>query len=145
MQHNAGLAKGTAFLTFQEENDCSPCPVVSFITDCVCTRILNFKKMWCFSILSMDIKCLQNLEIRGFFFFFFFLEDSVLKMKNRVYFKGASFHWTSITSSPNFFQKNWDFHANRSVGMGNDCMLSFRFLRSRLTYFCKKKKKREYF
>ena len=36
-------------------------------------------------------------------------------------------HWTSVTSYPNFFQKNWDFNTIRSVGMGNDCMLSFTF------------------
>ena len=24
-----------------------------------------------------------------------------------------------------FFQKSWDFYTIRSVGMGNDCMLSF--------------------
>ena len=28
-------------------------------------------------------------------------------------------HWTSITSSPNFFQKSWDFYTIRSVGVGN--------------------------
>ena len=36
-------------------------------------------------------------------------------------------HWTSITSSPNFFQKSWDFYI-RSVGMSNNCVLSFTFL-----------------
>ena len=40
-------------------------------------------------------------------------------------------HWTSSTSSPNFFQngsgKSWDFYTIRSVGMGNDCMQSFTF------------------
>ena len=34
--------------------------------------------------------------------------------------------------SPNFFQKSWDFYTNRSVGMGDDCMLSFMF---KLIYF----------
>ena len=29
---------------------------------------------------------------------------------------------------PQFFsKKNWDFYTIRSVGMGNDCMLSFTF------------------
>ena len=32
-----------------------------------------------------------------------------------------------LTSSPNFFPKSWDFYTIRSVGMGNDCMLSFTF------------------
>ena len=36
-------------------------------------------------------------------------------------------HWTSSTSSPNFFQKSWDFYTIRSVGMGNDCIPSFTF------------------
>ena len=26
-----------------------------------------------------------------------------------------------------FFQKSWDFYTIRSVGMGNDCILSFTF------------------
>ena len=29
-------------------------------------------------------------------------------------------HWTSITSSPNFFQKSQGFYTVGSVGMGND-------------------------
>ena len=36
-------------------------------------------------------------------------------------------HWTSITSSSTFSKKSWDFYTIRSVGMGNDCMLSFTF------------------
>ena len=37
-------------------------------------------------------------------------------------------HWTSITSSPNFFhKKSWDIYTIRSVCMGKDCMLSFTF------------------
>ena len=42
-------------------------------------------------------------------------------------------HWTSITSSPNFFKKKKkkkkkrDFYTIRSVGMINDCMQSFTF------------------
>ena len=37
-------------------------------------------------------------------------------------------HWTSITSSTNFFpKKSWEFYIIKSVGMGNDCMLSFTF------------------
>ena len=31
------------------------------------------------------------------------------------------------TSSPNFFQNIWDFYIIRSVGIGNDFMLSFTF------------------
>ena len=34
-------------------------------------------------------------------------------------------HWTSITSSPTCSKKSWDFYTIRSVGMSNDCMLSF--------------------
>ena len=33
-------------------------------------------------------------------------------------------HWTSITSSLNFFPKSWDLYTIRSVGMDNDCILS---------------------
>ena len=36
-------------------------------------------------------------------------------------------HWTSITSSPNFFQKKVGIFIISSVGMGDDCMLSLRF------------------
>ena len=36
-------------------------------------------------------------------------------------------HWTSVTSSPTFSKKSWDFYTITSVGMGNDCMLSFTF------------------
>ena len=36
-------------------------------------------------------------------------------------------HWTSITSSPTFSKKSWDFYTIRSVGMGKDYMLSFTF------------------
>ena len=36
-------------------------------------------------------------------------------------------HWTSITSSPTFFKKSWDFYTIRSVGIGKDCMLSLTF------------------
>ena len=36
-------------------------------------------------------------------------------------------HWTSVTSSPTFSQKSWDFYTIRSVGMGNDCMLTLMF------------------
>ena len=32
-------------------------------------------------------------------------------------------HWRSIASSPTF--SIWDFYTIRTVGMGNDCMLSF--------------------
>ena len=41
--------------------------------------------------------------------------------------KGLKGHWTSITSSPNFFQKSWDFYSIKTIGMGIDCMLSFTF------------------
>ena len=43
-------------------------------------------------------------------------------------------HWTSITSSPTFSPKSWDFCTIRSVGIDNDYILSFTFY-SRLTYF----------
>ena len=36
-------------------------------------------------------------------------------------------HWTSSTSSPNFFQKRWDFYTVRSADIGNNCMPSFTF------------------
>ena len=36
-------------------------------------------------------------------------------------------HWTSVTSSPTFSKKSWDFYTIRSVGMGNDYMQSFTF------------------
>ena len=36
-------------------------------------------------------------------------------------------HWTSLTSSPTFSKKSWDFYTIWSVGMGNDCMQSFTF------------------
>ena len=45
-----------------------------------------------------------------------FVIDSVCLLKG---------HWTS---SPTFSRKSWDFYTIRSVGMGNDCMLSFTFL-----------------
>ena len=45
-------------------------------------------------------------------------------------------HWTSITSSPTFFLKSWDFYTISSVGMGKDWMLSFTFYKKcRLIYF----------
>ena len=34
-------------------------------------------------------------------------------------------HWTSVTSSPTFSKKSWDFYNIRNVGLGNDCMQSF--------------------
>ena len=33
-------------------------------------------------------------------------------------------HWTTSASSPNFFQKSWDFHIIRSVYLCSDCMLN---------------------
>ena len=65
-------------------------------------------------------------------------EFSIMKKSERhieeiINLKG---HWTSITSSSNFFGgKSWDFYIIRSVGMGNDCMPSFTFYGSRFTYF----------
>ena len=32
-------------------------------------------------------------------------------------------HWTTSASSPNFFQKSWDFYTIRSVYLCSDCML----------------------
>ena len=31
-------------------------------------------------------------------------------------------HWTTSASSPDFFQKSWDFHTIRSVYLCSDCM-----------------------
>ena len=36
-------------------------------------------------------------------------------------------HWTSIISTPNFFQKKVGIFIISGVGMGDDCMLSFMF------------------
>ena len=36
-------------------------------------------------------------------------------------------HWTSVTSSPTFSKKSWDFYTIKSVTIDNDCMLSFIF------------------
>ena len=47
--------------------------------------------------------------------------------KNPFIFSVLKGHWTSIASSSNFFQKSWDFYTIGSVGMSNDCMLSFMF------------------
>ena len=33
-------------------------------------------------------------------------------------------HWTTSASSPNFFQKSWDFYIIRSVYLCSDCMLN---------------------
>ena len=33
-------------------------------------------------------------------------------------------HWTTSASSPDFFQKSWDFHTIRSVYLCSDCMLN---------------------
>ena len=33
-------------------------------------------------------------------------------------------HWTTSASSPNFFQKSWDFYTIRSVYLCSDCMLN---------------------
>ena len=33
-------------------------------------------------------------------------------------------HWTTSASSPNFFQKSWDFYIIRSVYLCRDCMLN---------------------
>ena len=33
-------------------------------------------------------------------------------------------HWTISTSSPNFFQKSWDFYTIRSAYLRSDCMLN---------------------
>ena len=52
------------------------------------------------------------------------IQNDVLVCISVKHLKG---HWTSITSSPTFFQKSWDFDTIRSVGMGKDCMLSFTF------------------
>ena len=42
--------------------------------------------------------------------------------------ENIAIHWTSITSSPNFFQKKLGvFYTIKSVGISNDCMLSFTF------------------
>ena len=38
-----------------------------------------------------------------------------------VHLKG---HWTNSASSPNFFQKSWDFYAIGSVYLCSDCMLN---------------------
>ena len=38
-------------------------------------------------------------------------------------FKGALDKYNIIP--PTFFQKSWEFYTIGSVGMGNDCMLSF--------------------
>ena len=33
-------------------------------------------------------------------------------------------HWTTSASSPDFFQKSWDFYTIRSVYLCSDCMLN---------------------
>ena len=34
-------------------------------------------------------------------------------------------HWTTSASSPDFFQKGWDFYTIRSAYLRSDCMLNF--------------------
>ena len=41
--------------------------------------------------------------------------------KSSYYLKG---HWTTSASSPNFFQKSWDFYIIRSLYLCSDCMLN---------------------
>ena len=36
-------------------------------------------------------------------------------------------HWTTSTSSPNFFQESWDFYTIRSVYLCSDCMLNLTY------------------
>ena len=43
------------------------------------------------------------------------------------YKKSLKGHWTSVTSFPTFSKKKLRFYTIRSVGMGNDCLLSFTF------------------
>ena len=56
--------------------------------------------------------------------FNFKLYNNDLERRTQGVLKG---HWTSVTSSPNFFSKKWEFYIIGSVGMDNDCMLSFTF------------------
>ena len=52
----------------------------------------------------------------------------ICKLKIWEYFKvwvsTLKGHWTTSASSPNFFQKSWDFYIIRSVYLGSDCMLN---------------------
>ena len=45
-------------------------------------------------------------------------------------------HWTNSASSPNFFQKNWDFYTIRSVYLCSDCMLNLSCNFNLITKIC---------
>ena len=49
-----------------------------------------------------------------------------------AFFNSSCFIICTPPPPPIFFKKSWDFHTKRSVGKGNDCMLSITFY---LTYF----------
>ena len=58
------------------------------------------------------------------------LDHLSVKIENSILSKLLSLkeHWTSTTSSSRTFsKKSWDFYTIRSVGMGNNCILSFTF------------------
>ena len=45
-------------------------------------------------------------------------------------------HWTTSDSSPNFFQKSWDFYTIRSVFLCSDCMLNLTCNYNLITKIC---------
>ena len=62
--------------------------------------------------------CLFYPEILLKHFHLFIVINSAMK---NLPLKG---HWTTSASSPNFFQKCWDFYIIRSVYLCSDCMLN---------------------
>ena len=50
---------------------------------------------------------------------------TVPRVKKKITVKGALDKYIIIPQL--FFGKSWDFYTIKSVGMGNDCMLSFTF------------------
>ena len=85
----------------------------------------------------MDVLLFNKVLYWGHMSIIYFLEGGLvyIYLSRKLYFHSLLFdclkimnlkwvplkgHWTSVTSSPNFFQKRRDFYTIRSFGMDND-------------------------